>query len=202
MKVILFLTVIANVQLLFSQPLFQKQDKDSSIIAFPDTMLSVQLREVPIITFRDADERMEYYKTLSRIRKVMPYVKIAKQLYGNLQEKKEVEKKRAYKSYRKDLEKEMRIKFEKELKNLSISQGKVLVKLINRETGDNCYEIIKEVKGGFSAFGWQIVARHYDYNLKEKYDPQKERMIEMAIQTLGGEYDVSIPNDKFVTSQK
>jgi hypothetical protein len=45
-----------------------------------------------------------------------------------------------------------------------------MVKLINRETGNNCYHIIKEIKGGFSAWAWQIVAKHYTYDLKEEYD--------------------------------
>ncbi len=176
----------------FGQLHFQGPEIDTlGTTIYSDTVLSIQLPEVPILAFRSKDEQMEYYKALSRIRKVMPYVKIAKQLYANLLMHKEDEKKRVYRSYRKDLEKEMRDKFEKELKDLSIGQGKVLVKLINRETGNNCYGIIKEVKGGFAAFGWQIVAKHYDYNLKEKYDPKKEHIIELAIKTLGKEYDVN-----------
>ena len=85
----------------------------------------------------------------------------------------------------------MRDKFEKELRDHSINEGKVLVKLLNRETGNNCYKIIKEVKGGFAAWTWQIVAKHYTYDLKEIYDPKKEWILEMAIKSLGPEYDPS-----------
>lgn len=155
-----------------------------------DTMQVYYLKEVDIVNFKSADEWREYYQTKSRIKKVMPYVKIAKQLYVELQEKEGKSKRKEYRHYRKDVEKEMRGKFESELKNLSISQGKMLVKLINRETGNNCYTIIKDVKGGFNAFVWQIVAKRYDYNLKETYDPQREKMIELVIKEMGAEYKV------------
>lgn len=164
-----------------------KMSLDSSTVMFEDT---ITLPDVNVCQFRNPDDQMEYYKDLSRIRKVLPYVKMAKQLYADVNNKKESEKKKEYRHFRKDLEKDMREKFEKELRDLTIGQGKVLVKLINRETGNNCYDIIKNVKGGFSAFTWQIVAKHYDYNLKEKYDPKKEWILELALKTLGAEYDV------------
>lgn len=157
-----------------------------------DTMQTYYLPEVDIVNFKTSDEWREYYQTMSRVKKVMPYVKIANQLYVELQAKEENSKRKEYRHYRKDLEKEMRTKFEKELRNLSISQGKVLVKLINRETGNNCYKIIKDVKGGFNAMIWQMVAKRYDYNLKENYNPKNEKMIELVIKQLGKDYNVSV----------
>ncbi len=155
--------------------------------AMKDT--TVQLHQVDYITFKNKDDQMEYYKDLSRIRAVLPYVRASKKLYAQLQDEKANDSRRDYRHFRKDLEKDMKAKFEKELKDLTISQGKVMVKLINRETGNNCYKIIKDVKGGFSAFTWQIVARHYSYDLKEEYDPHKEWILELAIKALGPEYD-------------
>jgi hypothetical protein len=183
---------LTTLMLLMAQVSFAHKsfETDSTIAASVDTAINITLRDVTVFQFRNPDDEKEYYLSLSRIRKVLPYVKMAKQLYVDVSDKKENEKKKDYRHYRKDLEKEMRDKFEKELRDLTIGQGKVLVKLINRETGNNCYEIIKDVKGGFSAFAWQIVARHYDYNLKEKYDPKKEWILEMAIRTLGAEYSV------------
>ena len=165
-------------------------ETDTTVMASADTAVNVTLKDVTVFQFRNPDDEREYWLSVNRIRKVLPYVKMAKQLYLDVSDKKENEKKKDYRHYRKDLEKEMREKFEKELRDLTIGQGKVLVKLINRETGNNCYEIIKDVKGGFSAFTWQIVAKHYDYNLKEKYDPKKEWTMEMAIRSLGAEYSV------------
>jgi Domain of unknown function (DUF4294) len=74
------------------------------------------------------------------------------------------------KEYIRTREKELKKEFTNPLTNLSIYQGKVLMKLINRETGSNCYEIIKEMKGGFTARFYQTVAFFFDSNLKQSYD--------------------------------
>ncbi len=71
-------------------------------------------------------------------------------------------------------EKELRQAFEGKITQLSIYQGKVLMKLIHRETGDNCYEIIKEYKGGFNAGFWQSVAFIFGSSLKQSYDANNE----------------------------
>lgn len=67
-------------------------------------------------------------------------------------------------------EKELKKEFTDPLTNLSVYQGKVLMKLINRQTGNNCYEIIKEYKGGFDARFYQTVAFFFGSNLKQPYD--------------------------------
>ncbi|HMJ46297.1 MAG TPA: DUF4294 domain-containing protein [Ferruginibacter sp.] len=74
------------------------------------------------------------------------------------------------KSYIKSREKELKKEFSDPLTNLSVYQGKVLMKLINRETGNNCYEIIKEYKGGFNARFYQTVAFFFNSNLKQPYN--------------------------------
>ncbi len=78
------------------------------------------------------------------------------------------------KKYIKTREKELRKEFTDPLTNLSIYQGKVLMKLINRETGNNCYSIIKEYKGGFTARFYQTVAFFFNSSLKQAYDPSGE----------------------------
>ncbi len=187
MKRVMFLWVAVVMSLAASAQQFKTTETDTSATAVFDT--TIVFKDIDYAVFRNRDDQMEYYKDISRIRIVLPYVKIAKRLYADIRDKKETEKRRDYRHYRRDVEKEMRGKFEKELKNLTIGQGKVLVKLINRETGNNCYGIIKDVKGGFSAWTWQIVARHYDYDLKEQYDKKKEWILELAIRSLGQEYD-------------
>lgn len=155
-----------------------------------DTIATVNLRDVNVIAFKSKDDWMMYYKYKSRIIKVMPYVKIANQLYAELKAEKENDSKRGYRHYRKDVEKEMRTKFEKELKDLSVGQGEMLFKLLNRETGNNAYYIIKELKGGVTAWFYQLVGKRYGYDLKENYDPEKEKMIELIIRELGPAYNV------------
>jgi hypothetical protein len=72
--------------------------------------------------------------------------------------------------YIKTREKELKKEFTEPLTNLSIYQGKILMKLINRETGNNCYDIIKEYKGGLTARFYQTVAFFFDGDLKQPYD--------------------------------
>jgi len=62
--------------------------------------------------------------------------------------------------------------FTDKLTQLSVYQGKILMKLIYRETGNNCYEIIEEYKGFFNAAFWQTLAIVFGSNLKQKYDAQ------------------------------
>jgi Domain of unknown function (DUF4294) len=78
------------------------------------------------------------------------------------------------KKYIHSREKELKKEFTDPLTNLSIYQGKVLMKLINRETGNNCYEIIKEYKGGLAAGFYQTVAFFFSTSLKQPYDAQGE----------------------------
>lgn len=71
-------------------------------------------------------------------------------------------------------EKELKKQFADPITNLSVYQGKILMKLINRETGNNCYNILKEFKGGVTARFWQTVAFFFGSNLKQPYDPNGE----------------------------
>jgi Domain of unknown function (DUF4294) len=74
------------------------------------------------------------------------------------------------KSYIKLREKDLKKEFTDPLEKLSVYQGKILMKLINRQTGNNCYDIIKEYKGSFTARFWQTVAFFFASNLKQPYD--------------------------------
>ena len=74
----------------------------------------------------------------------------------------------------KSREKELKRDFADKVTNLSVYQGKVLMKLINRETGNNCYQLVKEYKGGFNAGIWQTVAFVFGSSLKQPYNPNGE----------------------------
>ncbi|HEV7331147.1 MAG TPA: DUF4294 domain-containing protein [Flavisolibacter sp.] len=74
----------------------------------------------------------------------------------------------------KSKEKELRKQFTDPLTNLSVYQGKVLMKLVNRQTGNNCYEIVKEYKGGLQARFYQTVAFFFGSSLKQPYDWQND----------------------------
>lgn len=86
-------------------------------------------------------------------------------------------------SYIKSREKELKKEFADPLTNLSVYQGKVLMKLINRQTGNNCYEIIKEYKGGFTARFWQTLAFVFGSSLKQPYNASTtEKEMETIVQ--------------------
>lgn len=102
-----------------------------------------------------------------------PYARKAGFVFNDIENKisnihNPAEVKRYIKSREKDLKKE----FAEPIKNLSVYQGKILMKLINRETdGTNCYDILKEFRGGFTARFWQTVAFVFGSSLKQPYDP-------------------------------
>lgn len=117
----------------------------------------------------------KYWQDWTRLRNAVyvtyPYAKSAGKIISEVnmqlaQVPDERQRKKIIKSREKDLKRD----FADKVTNLSVYQGKVLMKLINRETGNNCYEIIKEFKGGFNAGFWQAVAFVFGSNLKQQYD--------------------------------
>lgn len=93
------------------------------------------------------------------------------------------------KTYIKSREKELKKQFSDPLSNLSVYQGKILMKLINRQTGNNCYEIIKEYKGGFNARFYQTFAFFVGGNLKQEWDIAEnklDRQIENIVKEIDG----------------
>jgi hypothetical protein len=95
------------------------------------------------------------------------------------------------KAYLKRSEKELQKEFGEELKGLSINQGKILMKLIDRETGKTTYTIIKDMRGNFNAFMWQSLATLFGSSMKQNYDLNDpyDRQIELAIKQIeAGEF--------------
>ncbi len=95
------------------------------------------------------------------------------------------------KAYIKSREKELRTQFGDPLTNLSVYQGKVLMKLINRQTGNNCYEILKEYKGGLNARLYQTMAWFVGGNLKQDWNLKQnsfDRQIESFVNEIDGSW--------------
>ena len=99
-----------------------------------------------------------------------------------------VSSKKLRKEYIKSREKELRKQFSEPLSNLSVYQGRILMKLINRQTGNNCYEIIKEYKGGMNARLYQTVAFFFGSSLKQDWDisDKTDRQIENFVKEIDG----------------
>ena len=128
-------------------------------------------------------KRQEWTRLRNAVYVTYPYARKAAFIINDINYKLSyIDKKSERKKYIKSREKEIKKEFGDPITNLSVYQGKVLMKLINRQTGNNCYEILKEYKGGFNARVFQTVAFVFGSNLKQSYDAsQEDRQIENIV---------------------
>ena len=137
-----------------------------------DTFFIADIPEVEVLDFKDKDERKKYYILKRRVLKVYPYAFSAKEKLKGIQVGLDsIPKRRHKKRYTKEVAKWVKEEYADRLKNLTMTEGKILVKLIYRETNTTSYEIVKSYRGRFNAFFWQTMARLWDNNLKTEYDP-------------------------------
>ncbi len=157
-----------------------------SVIIDGDTFLISNIPEVKIYPAQKFNSRWQYWRYRRLVRNVKaayPYAKTAGRILTDLDKKlheipTEVQRKR----YVKKVEKEIRDEFEDEVKHLTISQGRILIKLIDRETGNTTYEVLQEVRGNFSAVFWQAIARIFGSSLKSEYNPEADdQLIEQIV---------------------
>jgi hypothetical protein len=136
--------------------------------------------------FKSEADRRAFNMLKYNVRKVIPYAHFAGDRYRQLQrdlaltgdKKKQKQLIEACNTQVKDM-------FKKEVMNLTINQGEILIKLINRETELTTYDVVKELKGGFNAFVFQSAAKLFGHNLKQQYDFSEQRDIEAILQEAG-----------------
>ena len=175
-----------------SQLSAQNTEKDNSgvtrgVIEGNDTIPMIELPEIRIYERSNYEYlylKRKYRRMIRNVKKAYPYAKIAgvrlKELDNQLAA---MDNEKEKKAYIQQAEKEIMGQFEKEVKRLTMTQGIILVKLIDRETGRTSYEVIKDLRGGITAFFWQGIARIFGNNLKAEYDPDdKDRIIEDIVQ--------------------
>lgn len=146
-------------------------------VVFLDTNLHVNLDEVKIKRFKKRKRKhyrstRRYWRTVRNIRVVYPYAEAANETIEklNLQLEDVQIKRERRKLIRKEYKGLMK-EYKKPLMKLKISQGKLLMKLIDRETGNSSYYHLKELKGSFTAVFWQSIAVMFGSSLKAEYDP-------------------------------
>ncbi len=154
-----------------------------------DTLYIINLPQLNVIGkayYRNGRAERRYGRLVRNVIKVYPYAVIAREkleeysteLAGVTDEK---EKKRILRQ----AEQELMDRYGDEIKDLNFTQGTILIKLVDRETGSSSYELVGELRGQFVAFFWQSLARIFGYNLKVRYDPTGEdRDIEMIVQMI------------------
>ena len=158
----------------------------NAIIKDNDTLIVIDLppfevnRKMP----RKLKKQIRQNKKLVRnIKKVYPYAKLAGMKLNEYEEilknaPNDVERRKLMKR----AEQELKNEFEDDLKKLTFTQGLILIKLVDRETGESSYALVQELRGKFTAFFWQTFARLFGYNLKIKYDPlDKDKDIENIV---------------------
>jgi len=159
-----------------------------AIIVGSDTLPLVDLPEVVVDARMPARfrRRMEEWSRLRyAVYTTYPYAVEASAIFRNVNAKlASMTDKKQKKAYLAAEEGQLKKEFAPKLEDLSIYQGKILLKLISRQTGSNCYDIIRELRGGFSARFWQTVAFFFDSNLKSDYDIQQDNDIEVIVREI------------------
>lgn len=149
----------------------------------------IPLNEVVIYgerIFKTPEERTAFNRLRYNVLKVMPYALFAKRRYEQLEKDLALTTdKKEQKKLVKACDAEIKQMFNKEIKELTITQGQILTKLVDRELGRTTYDIVKQTKGGFTAFLYQSVARVVGHNLKSTYSPTEDRDIESIIVSSG-----------------
>lgn len=162
------------------------------VVVGNDSFPTCTLQEVVVVSkrvFKDQADQYRYNRLRDNIVTVYPYAKEAGTIFSEINDQlAQMDKKKERKKFVKQKEKELDMLYENSLKNLTVTQGDLLVKLIARETGLTVYELISEFKNPFSAFYWNKLSAFYGYSLKQQYDPQEQRDIEMIVRSIEGSF--------------
>lgn len=146
-----------------------------------DTLIVAELQPVNIYARRGA--MLDYAKLLRNIRIVYPIAVEAEKTLRDMEAHLlTLKTKKEQDQYIKVMEQILKKKYTPVLKKMTFSQGKILIKLIDRQTSQTSYALVKELRGNFSAFVYQGIARLFGANLKERYDKSGEdRLLEQLI---------------------
>lgn len=160
------------------KPMVAKVDKN-------DTLYLQNLRPVTVFAWRKRPDR-KTRRLIYNIKKAYPFARMAGlklQEYEQLLLNAETD--RARRKLMKQAEDELKEEYEADLKKLTYSQGRILLKLIDRQTGETSYRLVQDLRGKFSAFFWQSFARVFGFNLKKEYNPEDEdKKIEEIVQLI------------------
>jgi hypothetical protein len=168
----------------------------STVLLEEDTLPEVRMKAV-VVHDRKEEKGKAYQRKYERLKpkviKVYPYAEVAGLLLEHYEKRLSGMKLEArQKLFMKKVEEDLKAEFKDEITELTVSEGRVLMKLIDRETGNTSYQIIEELRGDLAAFFWQGVARVFGHDLKADYDPvDDERVIEdIVLDIRSGELEV------------
>jgi hypothetical protein len=167
-----------------------------TIVVDGDTIKVHTLKEFQFFELKNRREKRKFDRISNYTIQMYPYAKLASALMIQYdKELSELPTEKARKVYLKRVEEELKKEFEQEIRRMTLTQGRVLLKLIDREVGNTGYELIKEFRGGFAAFFWQSVAKIFGSDLKVDFDPeniQEDFWIDMIAKRIeAGEIEVT-----------
>jgi hypothetical protein len=124
-----------------------------------------------------------FWKTVRDVKRTLPYARIVSaELFAVNEKLATIKSQKERNKYISEYQKEIFKKYEKDMRRMTISQGKMLIKLIDRECDKTSYDLIKMYKGGFTAFFWQGIAKIFGANLKSEYDAlEDDKILERII---------------------
>lgn len=158
------------------------------IIIQGDTVPQISLKEVVItaqLVFASEEEAKKYYRLVRDVCRVYPYAILISIKVKEYDNQMSGMSKREKKAFMKRIEPELKEQFEKVFRSNTVDQAQVLIKLVDRETGNSSYHLIRQFKGGWNAFLWQSVARVVGTNLKAGYEPDgNDKNIERIVQQI------------------
>lgn len=153
-------------------------DPSRSIVYASDTIPVMHLPEINVYNkskFSYLINNRKYRRTIANVKKAHPYAVIANDRLSMLDSTlMTIDSEQERKIYSEETEAKILEEFKKEVRRLTVKQGIILVKLIDRETGRTSYQALRDVRGGITAFFWQGIARLYGYNLKMEFEPKGE----------------------------
>ncbi len=160
----------------YAQKKEKANEKDDFYIIRNDS-LTIPLDEVVVIdkrSFASDKERRYYFWYYKKVQRAYPFATLASQKLSEINEELEgIKSKRKRKKHIKKIQKYMEGEFADQLKKLTRTEGRILIKLVHRQTGETMYELIKEYRSGWQAFWYNSTANMFRLSLKKEYKPEE-----------------------------
>jgi hypothetical protein len=179
MKKLLFICILILPLFLFSQKL--KKDKpDEDFYIIKNDSLTIPLDEIVIFKnrkFKSKTERKYYYWYYKKVHNAYPFATLASDRLTEINKDLEgIKSKRKRRRHIKKIQKYMEGEFTDELKKLTRTEGRILIKLVHRQTGETMFELIKEYRSKWKAFWYNSTAFFFKLSLKDEYHPENEAL--------------------------
>ncbi len=192
-KIIKYIILFVCLSSFFVEMYAQEESNDGYLVPAivdenGDTLPNLLLPQVyvyPVLVFKDKKQEKFYWKTVRDVKKTLPYAKLVSKML------KEIDKDlaalpndRERKKYMEAKEEELLATYKPILKRFTLSQGKMMIRLVDRECNKTSYQLIKQFRGGFRAVFWQGFAKMLGANLKVSYDAntnEEDRIVERVI---------------------